>query len=290
MRSTTPTGATRHPPTERARPLSASPAGRHWALGGGWAPVEDEVAGDDVEPRERATGGGVDHDRSLWAATRSAPTHRLWRYELARRSPPRAAERAVSRGEAAADEHGGRGQPGEDDADARHAHLGPAYRRSARSRGAKLADAILSRPRQRRAGEMEAAGIEPASAIARNERLQACPPPRSRPVPVAGAVRAPGQPHSGSPTPAEALSRRTSPLIDADPGPRAQLRSTARYLITQAAKARSVSDFAVLVSRMINEANRGPRLAVRPAQQTTSKPGRPRDSLSVPRAAIAATA
>ena len=125
MRSTTPTGATRHPPTERARPLSASPAGRHWALGGGWAPVEDEVAGDDVEPRERAPGGGVDHDRSLWAATRSAPTHRLWRYGLARRSPP--PPRAVSRREAAADEHGGRGQPGEDDADARHAHLGPAY-------------------------------------------------------------------------------------------------------------------------------------------------------------------
>ncbi len=150
-------------------------------------------------------------------------------------------------------------------------------------------DLALPPPSAGREGYGEAAGIEPASAIARNERLQACPPPRSRPVPVAGAVRAPGQPHSGSPPTAEALSRRTSPLIDADPGPRAQLRSTARYLITQAAKARSVSDFAVLVSRVINEANRDPRLAVRPAQQTTSKPGRPRDSLSVPRARVAAT-
>jgi hypothetical protein len=39
------------------------------------------------------------------------------------------AERAVSRGDATADEHGGHSQPGEDDADARHAHLGPAYSR-----------------------------------------------------------------------------------------------------------------------------------------------------------------
>ena len=37
---------------------------------------------------------------------------------------PTPAERAVSRGDAATDEHGRRSQPGEDNADARHAHLG----------------------------------------------------------------------------------------------------------------------------------------------------------------------